>query len=173
MRNEKIKENCLSRLLYFSLLISCFLFLVSLSACGRRGDPVAVLPRDSDVVKRESISLKVKEVSGESTEVKKEETGTEEIELITPTAPAGLVALYTEKSIILTWDEIRSERIRSYNIYRSEKTADAYELVGDSTIPAFTDKNVERKTRYFYRVTAVGPLESGPSKEIDILTEVP
>lgn len=173
MRNEKIKENCLSRLLYLLLLISFFLVLVSLSACGRRGDPIAITPPAHEVVKKEPTAGKENERSVESTEVKKEETETEEITLTTPTAPAGLVALYTEKSIILTWDEIRGQGIRGYNIYRSKWTADEYELVGDSAIPAFTDKKVERKTRYFYRVTAVGPLESGPSKEIDILTEVP
>lgn len=173
MRNEKIKENCLSRLCYLLLLTSCFLLLTSLSACGRRGDPVAITPPALEVAGNETIAAKESAGSGESAAVKKEKAEIPEITLTAPNAPAGLVALYTGKSIILTWDEIRGQEIRSYNIYRSIGTADDYELVGDTGMPAFTDKKVERKNRYFYRVTAVGPLESSPSTEINILTEVP
>ncbi len=167
MRSQKIKENRLSRSYYLLLLISYFLILTSLSACGRRGDPVAITPPAIEVAGNEAIAER------ESAAVKKEKAEKAEIILTAPDAPAGLVALYTEKSIILTWDEIRGQEIRSYNIYRSKGTADDYELIGDTGIPAFTDKKVERKTRYFYRVTAVGPLESSPSMEIYILTEVP
>lgn len=163
MRSQKIKGNCLFRSYYLLLFISYFLILTSLSACGRRGDPVAITPpaNEEAIAERESAALK------------EEKAERAEIILTVPNAPAGLVALYTGESIILTWDEIRGQEVRSYNIYRSIGTADDYELVGDMGMPAFTDKKVERKTRYFYRVTAVGPLESSPSKEINILTEVP
>ncbi len=169
MRSEKIKESSLSRLCCFLLLTSYFLFFISLSACGRRGDPVAIIPPAHEVTGNTAIA----DGNEEGAAVKKENAEREEITIIAPNAPEGLVALYTEKSIILTWDEIRGQEIRTYNIYRSQGTADNYELIGDARMPAFTDKEIERKTRYYYRITAVGPLESSPSTEINILTEVP
>jgi hypothetical protein len=46
-------------------------------------------------------------------------------------------------------------------------------MAGDSVSPVFTDRDVKQGMRYFYRVTAVGGLESLPSEEINILAEVP
>jgi predicted small lipoprotein YifL len=148
----------------------CFVLLISITACGRRGDPVAVLPYEKEVVEKETDEVKGDQRSSKSPAVHKEVTETGETELTVPDSPAGLSALYTQKGIILVWDEVHGREIRFYRIYRS--SGDEYRLVGDSIAPVFHDSDVKPGMRYFYRVTAVGGLEGLPSEEIDILTEV-
>ena len=176
MRSETIKENWMLRLFYLLLLISYFSLLISLTACGRRGDPAAISPYDNKIDEKDIAAEKKSAGNSESAVIHNKKTEDDrideddKIELTIPDPPAGLAALYTQKDIILVWDEIRWQGVKTYNIYRSG--GDDYRLVGDSIIPAFIDSNVKRDTRYFYRVTAVGVLESRPSKEISILTEV-
>jgi hypothetical protein len=95
------------------------------------------------------------------------ETGFRKI-VIPPEAPKGLVGVYTQKSVVLTWDEVKGEDIKFYKVYRSE--GDVFALIGESVTPAFTDRDVEPSRRYYYRVTAVAEVEGPPSKEIEILT---
>lgn len=170
MKNEKKKEGWLIHSFYLLLLISYFLFLISLMACGRRGDPVAVLPHEKEIIKKDMEEVEEDQRNSERVVIHKEITETEETELNVPDSPAGVAALYTQKSIILVWDEVDSRGVRLYRIYRS--SGDDYRLVGDSMTPVFTDSDVKPGMRYFYRVTAVGGLESLPSNEINILTEV-
>lgn len=171
MRNEKKKEGWLIHLFYLLLLTSYFLFLTSLMACGRRGDPVVVMPSEREIVKKDMDEGREDQKNSESPVMHKEIIETAETELTVPDPPAGLAALYTQNGVILVWDEAESRGVRLYRIYRSN--GDDYRLVGDSVSPVFTDRDVKQGMRYFYRVTAVGGLESLPSKEIYILTEVP
>lgn len=87
-----------------------------------------------------------------------------------PDAPAGLMALYTQKAVVLIWDEVKGQDVRQYKVYRS--SGNGYVFVGDTAAPAFTDRDVMPDTKYYYQVTAVGKLESRQSKEIVIVTEV-
>ncbi len=170
MRSEKIKENWMLRLFYLLLLISYFSLLISLTACGRRGDPVAVMPSEREIINDDMDEGKEDQGNSESPVMHKEITETEETELTVPDSPAGLAALYTQNGVILVWDEADSRGVKLYRIYRS--SGDDYRLVGDSVSPVFTDRDVKQGMKYFYRVTAVGGLESLPSDEINILTEV-
>lgn len=170
MKNEKKKESYLFRFFYLSFLTSYFLLLISLSACGRRGDPVAVLPQEEKAVAADLNQEGEREDASVSTKTVKDMNGTDESEGAVPDSPAGLDALYTQKSVILTWDEVIDQGVTYYRIYRSH--GKGFELVGDSVTPAFTDRNIEKNTEYFYRVTAFGSDESQPSEEIDIFTGV-
>jgi hypothetical protein len=87
-----------------------------------------------------------------------------------PEAPKGLVGVYTQKSVVLSWDEIKGEDIKFYKVYRSQ--GEGFVLIGESVTPAFTDRDVKPSKRYYYRVTAVAEVEGPPSKEIEILTEI-
>lgn len=87
-----------------------------------------------------------------------------------PIVPSGLKAVYTQKSIVLTWDEVPEHAITSYRIYRSE--GKDFVAIGETVTSAFTDRDVEPSKKYLYRVTAVGNGESSPSKEYEIVTEV-
>ncbi len=95
----------------------------------------------------------------------------EQGETAPPAAPKGVVTVYTGESIVITWDEIRSERIRFYRIYRSEDKKD-FTAVGQSVTPVFTDKNIKPSKKYYYRITAVGEAdaEGPPSKAIEVTT---
>jgi fibronectin type 3 domain-containing protein len=86
-----------------------------------------------------------------------------------PSAPTGLIALYTQESVVLTWDEVRDQEIKFYKVHRSE--GNTFIIIGEVTTPVFTDKNVEPSRKYFYKVTAVGDTEGSPSEIIEIATE--
>lgn len=150
------------------LLIFYFILLTSLASCGRRGDPVLVEPRQEKAVeKKKSEGLK----DGQKQETLKEQKKSEHqtIQVTTPGPPAGLIGIYTQTSIVLTWDEVAGQKIK-YRVYRS--SGDGYILAGETVTPAFTDKNVQPNMKYYYKVGAVGATEGPLSKEIQIITEV-
>lgn len=141
------------------LLTFYILLLTFIIACGRRGAPVAIIPAEEAIEKGQK---------GDITEVKDAEVS-EEIRPTPPGPPTGLMAIYTQKSIILTWDEITEQDIKGYNVYRS--SGEGFRLVGKTITPAFTDSDVKPDKRYLYRVTAIGESEGEPSKEIEVLTK--
>ena len=146
----------------FLITVFCFLFLFSFTSCGRRGDPVPITPYNEDAV--------TEDMDGDKDQVQAEKETVEQIsETLKPDVPQGLMILYTQKVIILAWDEIKGQNVQLYKIYRS--SGDRYELVGDTMAPAFTDHKIKPNMKYYYKVSAVGILESQPSKEIEIVTE--
>ncbi len=165
-----MKNKRLHFVLYFLLFAFYFLFLVLVSACGRRGDPVVIAPHSKAGIEKDlnENGRKAKDSNVISREGGK--SNTEKIEAVPPNAPTGLVGVYTQKSIVLTWDEVTGQDVRLYRIYRS--MGNGYILVGYTATPAFTDKDVEPQAKYYYRVTTVGESESPPSKEIEIVTEI-
>ena len=79
-----------------------------------------------------------------------------------PTAPRNLTAATTKSGIELTWTAPSSNggsAVTGYRVFRG--TASGAETLfvayGPDAI-GMTDTNVARKTRYFYRVTAVNVL---------------
>ncbi len=144
------------------LLTSYFLLLTALVSCGRRGDPVPISPNDERVIKETGREVKAGEESSifESTDT----------EITQPDIPTGIIALFTGKIVVLTWDEINDQGIQLYRVYRS--SGEGFMLIGDTVAPAFTDDQIELNTEYYYRVTAVGYSESGTSEEITIITRL-
>ena len=146
----------MSKRILFCLLLIAYCVLL-FSACGRRGDPV--MPR-TDTAVDEDVRKKTDDV------LNKQEDA---VQTARPAAPTALRGLYTQTSIILTWDEVPGQNIR-YRVYRS--AGDSYALAGETAAPAFTDKNVEPHKEYHYRISAVGASEGPPSEEIIIVTEI-
>ncbi len=176
MRNRKYKKisnwklsYCLHVTFYFLFLTSYFLLLISLTACGRKGDPIAIEPYPEKAVEND-LSKSNKNDNESNNILVEEETEAQELKVNMPDSPTGLIAIYTQQNIILIWDEIIGQDVRFYKIYRS--TENGYILVGDTFTPTFTDKNVKSNTKYYYKVTAVGVSEGPSSKEIEIVTEV-
>jgi fibronectin type 3 domain-containing protein len=158
------------------LLTSYFLLLIFIVSCGRRGDPVAIIPYEVGVDSYREVGVVKDSKASTGVDVKPEQ---EKVEIISPEAPAGFVAVYTQKSIVLTWDEIHGQGIGFYRVYRSEGRKDIlrpegedFFVIGETVTSAFTDKDVEPSKKYYYRVTAVGETEGPPSKEIEVVTEV-
>ncbi|RJQ16416.1 MAG: hypothetical protein C4560_09600 [Nitrospiraceae bacterium] len=143
--------------------ISCFLCIITLSACGRRSDPVLLEPRHEKAVEKKT------EQSKDIKKDEKEEGPGREAEKTVADAPTGLVGVYTGQGIVITWNEIEGRDIKLYRIYRS--TGGDYTLAGETVTPAFTDKTVKVNMTYYYKVAAVGATEGPPSKEILITTE--
>ncbi len=98
------------------------------------------------------------------------QTVTEEGAAGRPQAPEGLVALFTQESVVLTWNEAAGQEIKFYRVYRSDGTG--FLLAGEVVTPAFIDKNIESSRKYYYKVSAVGESEGSPSGEIEIVAEV-
>lgn len=144
------------------LLTTCYL-LLALFACGRRGDPIPIVPI------KEPVTTGAQERDNLPSPDIKNEGVLEEKGIIIPPSPTGLVALWTGKAIVLTWDEIIDNGIKGYNIYRSSDSD--FKLIGKTITPAFTDRDVMPGKRYLYRVTAIAAEEGLPSKEIEIMTE--
>ncbi|NOZ68591.1 MAG: fibronectin type III domain-containing protein [Deferribacteres bacterium] len=151
------------RLSVFGLLL-----LVLLASCGRRGDPVALSPYDGRVIDKNTGGDNHR---GQDKVIKEKRTGSEKAAVITPDRPRGLRGVYTQKGVVLTWDEIMGEDVRLYRVYRS--TGGEYVPAGDTVTPAFTDRSIEKNRKYYYRVTAVAGAEGLPSKEIEIVTKEP
>ncbi len=94
-----------------------------------------------------------------------------EVVITPPEAPTGVIAVYTQKNIVLTWDEIRGKGIKFYKIYRLDSKG--FVAIGETSTSAFTDKNIASSRKYYYRVTAVSDVEGPPSKEIEVATGTP
>jgi hypothetical protein len=89
--------------------------------------------------------------------------------LLRPEAPTGLLGIYTNKSVILTWNEIIGQRITLYRVYRSE--GEDFVSIGETSTPAFTDTTIQPSVKYYYKVHAVGDIEGLPSAEVEIITK--
>ena len=149
----------------FLLLTACCLLLSSLLSCGRRGDPVLVAPSDVREDEVQSGAPAINETGTESREVK----GYEETGAVQPEPPTGLIALFTGKSVVITWDEIIGKGIRFYRIYRSD--GNEFNIIGEAVTPAFTDRNVKQDVKYIYRVSSVGLSEGNWSEAVEVVTK--
>jgi len=147
-------------------LFLCLLLLTSLTACGRRADPV--LPSYDEKTAEEDKSKKGKKETGESV-IKEKAAGTEVPVVALPDAPSEVAAVYTGKSIVLVWKEVLKQGVTSYRVYRS--SGEGFVPAGETVSPAFTDRDIVKDKKYIYKITAVGRAESPASEEITVLTE--
>ena len=155
----------------FLILVTYLLFLVLITACGRRGDPVAILSYDEkNIIKEETAKESEKGKGQEEVLIKENEPEAKAVKTARPDAPSGLVAVYIQTGIVLTWNEILKQGVTSYRIYRS--SGSGYKLAGVTVTPAFTDRGIKQDMKYYYKVTAVGNSESLPSEEIRVIKEV-
>jgi len=137
------------------------LAVLSIISCGRRGDPF--LPSPHDIAEEDNIVIKERDKAGDLSK------GAEDGEIVKPDAPSGLVGIFTGKTVVLSWSEVAGQGVQSYRVYRSDNNV--YEEAGDAVVPAFIDEDIKMKTKYRYKITAVGKTESDFSNEIEIVTE--
>jgi hypothetical protein len=98
-----------------------------------------------------------------------EKPAPEKIKAAAPKPPSRPAAVYTHKSIVITWDEVAGAG--GYRIYLSSGGQDDFSLAGESATPVFTDRNIEPSKKYYYRVTSVKDSESLPSVVIEVKSE--
>ncbi len=138
------------------------LLLLSVISCGRRGDPF--LPSPKDVAEeKENIVIKERDKADDLSK------GTKNVEIVKPDAPSGLIGIFTGTTVVLTWNEVRGQGVQSYRVYRIGNNG--YEKAGETVVPAFIDEDIKIKSRYRYKIMAVGKTESDFSNEIEIITE--
>jgi hypothetical protein len=149
------------------LFAFCFISVMLLISCGRRGDPVVVAPGDAIIAG--DVDDKAGTVVPELQKGIHKDAESAEPVPGTPGQPTGLTALYTGESIILVWNDIADQDIISYRVYRS--SGERYILIGEAVTPAFTDRDFDKNTTFRYKVTAVGGEEGPASEEIEVVTK--
>lgn len=160
MKWRPLQSGTFRRTFYFILLASSFLLSISFTACGRRGDPVAVVPYENNTVEAERTAP---ESSGEGvSSVPEEKTPS------VPDAPGGLKAVYTGTAVVLTWDEVSGKGTMVYTVYRSEERD--FTALGTTQTPAFSDRTVTKGKTYYYRVSAMIDTEGEMSEGLKIST---
>jgi hypothetical protein len=154
-----------SRLRYFicSFIYAVnLLVILSIVSCGRRGDPFLTSPHD---VSEEETSINIKERK-QGDNLSKER---KDIDIDRPGVPSGLVGVFTGESVVLSWDEIEGQGVAYYMVYRDD--GNGFIEAGITTVPAFIDERIKMKSRYRYRISAIGTSESEFSTVIEIVTE--
>jgi hypothetical protein len=167
-RKYKINFRCPNISCGILLLTACFLLLTCVTACGRRTDPVLVPSYDEKILKEDTDKNKKGEKEAGETLIKEKAAGTEEPGVARPDAPSEVAAVYTGRSIVLVWKEVLKQGVTSYRVYRS--SGEGYVLAGETVSPAFTDRDIAKDKKYFYKITAVGRSESPASEEITVAT---
>ena len=147
------------------IYLFCFMLLLPLmTGCGMRGDPVAIKPA---VPVQPAPLLADIDSTGTVSQSDKSASEAESAD-ITPSSPDGLRWLYVDGLVILTWNEV-PQAITHYAIYRSGDSG--FQNIGDSVIPAYTDRDVVEGRTYLYKVSAVGSMGSMMSEIFKIKTE--
>lgn len=122
------------------------------------------MPSPKDVAEeKENIVIKERDKADDLSK------GTKNVEIVKPDAPSGLIGIFTGTTVVLTWNEVRGQGVQSYRVYRIGNNG--YEKAGETVVPAFIDEDIKIKSRYRYKIMAVGKTESDFSNEIEIITE--
>ena len=92
--------------------------------------------------------------------------------LRTPRTPFGVKAESGVKDIRLAWKANKEPYMGHYRVYRSENKM-RYELIASPPKPSFVDKDVQKDTTYYYKISAVAKYgnESLKSSDISIKTK--
>ena len=160
----RVERHCVKRGMRPVLLLTvyCLLLTVFLVSCGRRGDPVLISPsEESGPAEKSGVAenqIQAPDLVG---------TGEDTLTVMQPQAPKGLAAVFAGQKIILVWDEVAGQGVKSYRIYRS--AGDDFSLMGEVVTPVFNDRDIESGARYFYKVSAVGQTESSGSDTVEVV----
>jgi serine protease len=91
-----------------------------------------------------------------------------------PAAPSGLSGTSTRNSVSLNWADNSESDLAGYFVYRATRSGGPYTRVTSSPVgaSAYVDTGLNRRTRYFYYVTATDTSgnESGQSSRIRVRT---
>jgi len=71
-----------------------------------------------------------------------------------PNPPKNLIVTAGDNKTEISWDENRESDLSGYNIYYSLEYDGKYELIGNSEVNYFVDKDAVNGEKYFYAVTA-------------------
>jgi hypothetical protein len=108
--------------------------------------------------------------------IRNEGPASEELEVspsdFVPSAPEELQAVVQDDKVYLIWKEVPETWVASYRVYREIDKAAGYQVIGETTVPAFIDQE-KPVTKRNYRVTALGPSKEGPASEINDVVFVP
>jgi len=87
-----------------------------------------------------------------------------------PDIPTGLTAIAGDASALLAWNP--SNGATHYNVKRSTDVAGPFVVVSGPNVPSFNDTGLTNGVRYYYVVSADGPLgESGNSNVVSVVPQ--
>ena len=144
------------------LIVYCVLLTVFLASCGRRGDPVLISPYEESKAAEQSAVRENEKIKPD-----RSETREDTLTVMQPQAPKGLAAVFAGQKIILVWDEVADQGVKSYRIYRS--AGNGFNLIGEVVTPVFNDRDIESGATYFYKVSAIGQSESSGSDIVEVV----
>jgi fibronectin type 3 domain-containing protein len=87
-----------------------------------------------------------------------------------PSIPTNVTALASPDGIELSWERSPESDVAGYYVYRATGVSSFTRVDGLSSLPVFSDKNVEHGKKYAYRVSAVDT--SGNESERSAAAEV-
>ncbi len=169
--NMKIENPGSVRSFFLLFLTFCLSFSLITTACGRKGDPIPIIPPEEPPLENVSGTTGGDRKDPSFSPSKPVESAPETINIVPLKPPSGLTSIFTGKTIVLSWAEDTVQDISHYKVYRS--SGDGYTPIGKTDIPVFTDRNIQPDTEYRYRVSVAGESESPLSKEITVKTIIP
>jgi sugar lactone lactonase YvrE len=87
--------------------------------------------------------------------------------LRTPKTPVGVKAESGLKDISLEWKANKEPYMGHYRVYRSENKM-SYKIIASPPKPHYVDKDVEKDTTYYYKISAVAKYGNESLKSADI-----
>lgn len=76
-------------------------------------------------------------------------------DLTPPAVPTGVRSITGDGEVQLLWNPNTEEDLAGYNVYWSRVPAGPYELMAETPIPRFLDRDVDNGVTYYYAVTAI------------------
>lgn len=103
--------------------------------------------------KLEEIALTLVPIMGEAQNVEMV-APVRSIPVLSP--PTDLQGTGTSRSVRLKWSQSGAENVSGYKIYRSTAADGVYSQLANSSLPSYSDDNLELNDRFFYKVKGVG-----------------
>lgn len=92
-----------------------------------------------------------------------------------PSPPEGLRITIGDKKVFLIWKESPEVWVKGYRIYRRSEIERDFRLIGETSIPGFTDSDLNglEGKRISYMIRALGPVAESTSLKGDCLLQYP
>jgi hypothetical protein len=89
-----------------------------------------------------------------------------------PPAPQGLVAVPSEKGVLLSWSPVEAKDRKAYRVYRGD-SVEELALLAEVAEPSYADESPPVEPKLFYAVTAIDSAPQLNESPLSEIVEVP